>query len=359
MGEVQAASPLIDACLGRWGAGRVAVTTMTATGSALVQRRWGDRLVHAYLPFDLPFCLRPLLDRWQPRRCVVMESELWPNLFRALHRRQVPLLLANARMSPRSLRRYRRLGSWFGRTLQCVTGVAAQSEHDAHHYREFGAPQVRMLGNLKFDCPLPPEAVAAGQAWRRRLGTDRPVWIAASTHRDEDGWALQAHRTLLETQPDAALILVPRHPQRFGPAWEQIRTSGLRRARRSNGDFDGQTQVLLGDSMGEMWAYLAAADVAFVGGSLAPVGGHNVLEPAALARPVLFGPCMHNFLPARALLMEAEAAIELQGPKALAPRLAELLSDPTAAQAMGQRARRAREGHQGATRRVMQWLETL
>lgn len=357
MGEVQAASPLIDAALERYGSGRVAITTMTATGSVQVQQRWGSHLVHAYIPFDLPFLLRPLLNRWQPRRCVVMESELWPNLFAELRARRIPLLLANARMSPRSRARYARFSRWVRAILECVDIVAAQSEHDAQHYRELGAPRVQVCGNLKFDCRVPQAQAIVGKALRTRLGAARPIWVAASTHREEDSWALQAQRQVLDLLPDALLILVPRHPQRFELAWEALQRSGLRVARRSTETFDGHTQVLLGDSMGEMFGYLAASDLAFVGGSLEPIGGHNVLEPAALGLPVLFGPHMHNFLAARALLLEAQGAVELADASALAPAVTELLGDRERGRRMGGQALAALQGHQGATERVMALLD--
>lgn len=357
MGEVQAASSLIDACLERFGTQRVAVTTMTATGSDLVRSRWGGRVLHAFVPLDLPPLVRTRLDRWRPKRCVVLEAELWPNLFAELRRRDIPLFLVNARMSPRSRRRYGRFGGWLAQVLRGVTCVAAQSAHDARHYRELGAPRVEVLGNLKFDCRVPVPDLSTGQDWRERLGAGRPVWAAVSTHEGEERAALDAHHVLLGRLPEAVLILVPRHPQRFDAVWQQVRQSGLRAARRGEDGFDGRTQVLLGDSMGEMFRYLAAADVVFVGGSLVPVGGHNVLEPAALARPVLFGPAMHNFLEARALLLEAGGAVEVDHASALADAVRPLLEDPAQRHEVGQRARDALEGHQGATERVMRLID--
>jgi 3-deoxy-D-manno-octulosonic-acid transferase len=362
-GEVQAATPLVEALLARHGDGRIAVTTMTATGSQLVRQRWGARVIHAYVPLDLPACVQTRLARWQPRRVVVMESELWPTLYRELARRGIPLLLANARMSPRSQRRYRRLGGLVRDTVAAAGAVAAQSAHDAEAYRALGARRVEITGNLKFDCTVPEAQLTAGRALRAALGAQRPVWVAASTHEGEESAALDAHRALLRAGVDAALILVPRHPQRFDAVAKAIERAGLDHTRRSADPTSHVSQltshVLLGDSMGEMFTYLAAADLAFVGGSLVPVGGHNVLEPAALGLAVLFGPAMHNQLPARALLLEAGAAREVADAAQLADAVAALLADRVSARQMGARGRAALGAHQGATVRVLRVLDRL
>ncbi|MES0872877.1 lipid IV(A) 3-deoxy-D-manno-octulosonic acid transferase [Sinimarinibacterium thermocellulolyticum] len=362
-GEVQAATPLIEALLERHGDGRIGVTTMTATGSDLVRQRFGPRVVHAYLPIDLPACVRWRLARWRPRRVVVLESELWPTLYRELARRRIPLLLANARMSPRSQRRYRLLGALVRETVASASAIAAQSAHDAAAYRALGAGRVEITGNLKFDCVPPPAQLAAGRALRDALGAERPVWVAASTHEGEEQAALEAHRRLLEAHADAVLILVPRHPQRFDAVVRLIERSGCTYVRRSAEPMAHGSpptpQVLLGDSMGEMFCYLAASDLAFVGGSLVPVGGHNVLEPAALGLPVLFGPHMHKQRPARALLLEAGAAREVADATELADAVASLLHDRERARQMGLQARAALQSHQGATMRVLAMLQTL
>ncbi len=361
VGEVQAASPLVDALLARHGDGRIGITTMTATGSALVQQRWGARIHHAFVPFDLPVFVRRFLQRWRPRRAIVMESELWPSLFRALARRGIPLLIANARMSPRSSQRYARFGGAFVRsTMGCASVIAAQSDHDAQSYRRLGARRVEVTGNLKFDCAVPQTQIEAGHELRAALGAQRPVWIAASTHAGEETAALAAHRAVLSQAADAALILVPRHPQRFDAVWREIEDSGLRALRRSAGVApDARTQVLMGDSMGEMFRYLAAADAAFVGGSLVPIGGHNALEPAALGVPVLFGPQMDNQRPARALLLDADGAAEVVDAAQLGATLIAWFTDPAASRERGARAREAQRAHQGATQRILALFDSL
>jgi 3-deoxy-D-manno-octulosonic-acid transferase len=362
-GEVQAATPLVDALLLRHGDGRIGVTTMTATGAALVRQRWGARVHQAYVPFDLPPLVARFLDRWQPQRAIVMESELWPNLFRALAARRIPLLVANARMSPRSRARYARLGGFVRQTIACADAIAAQAPHDADSYRALGACRVEITGNLKFDCVVPDAQLAAGRALRAALGAQRPAWIAASTHEGEEAAALAAHRRLLETHADALLILVPRHPQRFDAVARLIERSGCAYQRRSAAtaipDSRFPIPVLLGDSMGEMFCYLAASDLAFVGGSLADIGGHNVLEPAALGLPVLFGPHMHNQKTAGELLLQAGGAQQIADADDLGAALLSLLGDPARMQRIGQAARAALTAHQGATQRVLQLFDRI
>ena len=359
LGEVQAASPLIEALLMRCGDRHVAVTTTTATGSAQVIKRWGGRVQHGYLPFDIGWFVDRFLARLQPRRAVIMESELWPNLFAHLRRRGVPIVIANARMSPRSQRRYRRVPKLVGETLSCCTCVAAQSAPDAQRFLEFGARRVEICGNLKFDCAVPPEQLESGRALRNQLGTQRPVWVAVSTHDTEEKAALDAHLLVLDEHPQAVLMIVPRHPQRFEEVSDLLQAQPLRVARRSGHDADADTQVLLGDSVGEMFAYLAAADVAFVGGSLIPHGGQNIIEPAAAGLPVLFGPSMHNFAVPRDLLRAAGVALEIADAKALGVSVTRLLSDTALRRDIATRAREALSEHTGATDRVLKILEAL
>jgi 3-deoxy-D-manno-octulosonic-acid transferase len=356
VGEVRAAVPLINALLQQHGDGRVAVTCMTASGSAQVRQLWGTRVHHRYLPFDLPFAVRRFLDRLQPHSVIIIETELWPNLYRALRLRHIPLVIANARLSERSMRGYRRFSGLVRDTLAACHCVAAQSEIDAQRFRQLGAANVQVMGNIKFDVQVPPVQVAAGESLRATLGRQRPVWAAVSTHKGEEEAALAAHQQLLTQHPDAVLILVPRHPQRFTDLWQQLQQSPLRCHRRQQHDYGPETQVLLGDSMGEMFAYLAAADLAFVGGSLVPIGGHNILEPAAIGLPVLFGPHMQNFLAARELLLEARAAIQIDRADLLHRHLQQLIEDRSYRHAMGQRAQATITVNRGALSRLLQML---
>jgi 3-deoxy-D-manno-octulosonic-acid transferase len=355
VGEALAALPLIRSLIRQHGKGRVLVTTMTPTGSARVRETLGDEVLHTYLPYDLPESVARFLARMRPQQVVVMETELWPNLFRALARRGVPLVIANARLSPRSFRGYSRVSGFAAATLADCTHIAAQSEADAQRFRGIGAiaERVSVMGNIKFDMTLPQEQITRGRALR----DGAPVWIAASTHEGEEEAALTAHQQILKTLPQARLILVPRHPQRFDAVEKLVQKSGLSYARRSAGNAFAQAQVLLGDSMGEMFMYFAAADVAFVGGSLMPVGGHNVLEPAALGLPVLFGPHMHNFVAARELLLEEKAALEIADADTLAASVLGLLTDSGQARTMGAAGQRAVAANRGALERLLKLLQ--
>ena len=355
VGESLAALPLIEALIRTHGEGRVWVTTTTPTGSARVSAALGARVRHSYAPYDLPGAVARFLERARPRQVVIMETELWPNLFRAIRRAGLPLFVANARLSPRSFRGYGRLRRSIAGVLADCTEVAAQSEADAQRFRELGAPRVSVMGNIKFDLSVPEPQLRLGHDWRDRLGQERPVWIAASTHEGEEQAALAAHRVLLESLPEAALILVPRHPQRFADVAGLLDKSGLRWLRRSQRNPDRQTQVLFGDSMGEMLAYFAAADLAFVGGSLVPVGGHNVLEPAALGLPVLFGPHMHNFVAARDLLLQHDAAQAVDA-AGLALVLRDLFGNPGRRNTMGAAGKAAVEANRGALEKLLRLL---
>jgi 3-deoxy-D-manno-octulosonic-acid transferase len=360
VGEALAALPLIQRLLEQHGARSVWVTTTTPTGSERVRAALGERVHHSYAPYDLPDAVARFLDRVRPQQVVIMETELWPNLFRALARRGCPLSIANARLSPRSFRGYGRVSRFTRQVLSDVRWVAAQSALDAERFSALGARRVQNVGNLKFDIDPPAEQLAAGTALRRRLGAARPVWIAASTHDQEEAAALAAHQAIRQQLPDALLILVPRHPQRFDAVAALARESGVTSVRRSGIDLSGnapiETDVLIGDSLGEMWLYLAAADLAFVGGSLVPVGGHNILEPAALGLPVLFGPRMHNFLAARELLLEAGAAREILEASDLPSAVLALLVDATTRQRMGESGKAAVLANRGALERLLQGL---
>ena len=352
VGESLAALPLIRALIERHGERRVLVTTMTPTGSARVRETLGDKVLHTYVPYDLPDAVARYITRMRPQQVVVMETELWPSLFRALAKRKIPLTIANARLSPRSFRGYSRFRTSISGVLADCTRIAAQSEADAKRFRSIGADfrKVSVMGNIKFDMALPEAQIAQGQALRDAA----PVWIAASTHEGEEDAALTVHREVIKTFPNARLILVPRHPQRFDAVEKLLQKTTLTFQRRSS--LNGAaptTSVLLGDSMGEMFMYFSMADIAFVGGSLVPIGGHNVLEPAALGLPVLFGPQMHNFIPARDLLLEVGAAEQVANDAKLAYAVLELMRDPARARAMGQQGQKAVAANRGALNKLL------
>ncbi len=366
VGESIAAVPLIEALIARHGERHVWVTTTTPTGSTRVIEQFGQRVLHSYAPYDWPGAVARFLNRVQPRQIVVMETEIWPHLFRAATRRGIPLVIANARLSPRSFKGYSKLRRSIAKVLADCRMIAAQSDADAARFTALGAPHVQVMGNLKFDLSVPQVQLEAGHALRVEFGIQRPVWIAASTHDGEEAAVLAAHQTILAGFPDALLMLVPRHPQRFDAVWQRIRDSGFVAERRSRpralqddrrNTRLATTQVYLGDSMGEMFTYLATADLAFIGGSLVPVGGHNVLEPATLGLPVLFGPHMHNFEGARNLLLDCEAAVQVADGTALAAQVSQLLGDPARRARLGEAGRNAVAANRGALQRLLHILD--
>lgn len=363
VGESLAALPLIRQLVARHGPRRVWVTTTTPTGSDRINDLLGDQVLHSYAPYDLPWVVSRFLDRVRPRQAVVMETELWPNLFRALRERNIALTIANARLSPHSYQGYSRVREFARRVLADTTLIAAQSALDAAHFEALGARRVEIMGNLKFDIEPPADQVQAGQRLRMLLGADRPVWVAASTHEGEEAAALTAHARVREWLPNALLILVPRHPQRFDEVARLLQRRNFAHLRRSGLDLHAGPaspdagSVLLGDSLGEMWMYLAAADVAFVGGSLGSSGGHNILEPAVLERPVMFGPSMHNFAQARELLLSTGAAREITQIDSLPRLLIDWLRDPVLRTRMGKAGRRAVAMNRGALARLLERLD--
>jgi 3-deoxy-D-manno-octulosonic-acid transferase len=360
VGEARAALPLIRALLERYPEHGVLVTTTTPTGSRQVQNALQDRVSHVYLPYDVPGAVARFLARTRPRLAVIMETELWPNLFRQCAAAGIPLVVANARLSERSARGYGRLPRFTAAVLARTTLIAAQSEADAARFRALGAPRARVLGNLKYDLTLPPELPEHGRALRRMLGENRPVWIAASTHPGEDEQILDAFIRLRRGFPDLLLVLVPRHPERFAPVAQLCERRGLNLVRRSGRrPCTADTAVFLGDSMGELLLFYGAADVAFVGGSLVPHGGQNPLEAALLGLPVLWGPHMFNFAEISQGLLAAQAARQVADAEELAEAVGHWLNDRSARQAAGRRARETLAAQRGALAALLDNIDGL
>ncbi|WP_440996094.1 lipid IV(A) 3-deoxy-D-manno-octulosonic acid transferase [Arhodomonas sp. SL1] len=361
VGETVAAAPLVQALLDRHPDHQILVTSTTPTGAQQVRSLFGDRVRSCYLPYDTPGAVRRFLDRVSPMLGIVMETEIWPNLMAATEARGIPVVLANARLSERSARGYARLARLTAETLARFTLIAAQHEADAARFRRLGAPpqRVQVIGNLKFDQHIDEDQRHTGQALRARLGEQRPVWVAASTHEGEESVALAAHHRVREHLPDAVLILVPRHPERFPAVAAMVANSGLAMIRRTATveAHAATAAVLLGDTMGELPTLLAAGDVAFMGGSLVEVGGHNPLEPAALGLPVITGPHIHNFAGTFALLREAGAARTATGEEELAAAVTHWLRDGTARQQAGSAGREVVAAHQGALERLIEALD--
>ena len=329
VGEAIAAAPLVRALKVAYPDHALLVTSTTPTGSAQVQRLFGDEVEHCYLPYDLPHVLRRFLGRIQPRILVVMETELWPNLFAACRARDIPVLVVNARLSERSFRGYRKILPLIRPVLR-TTLVLAQTEDDAARFRGLGAPRERVVvaGNLKFDQGVADGVPDEGRVLREQLGSSRRIWIAASTHTGEDTPILQAHRRLLAQQPDALLIIVPRHPERFDEVASLVASMGFSFQRRSKeSEADKSIEVFVGDTLGEMMIFYAASDIAFVGGSLVETGGHNPLEPAALGLPVITGPHWFNFSGIYPELLASGAARQVSDSDELAATLVEWFED--------------------------------
>jgi 3-deoxy-D-manno-octulosonic-acid transferase len=297
------------------------------------------------------------LDRAQPRLALILETELWPNLLRECVHRRIPVVIASARISPRTAGRYRRLRSLFSETLQSVT-VAAQTPADADRFRFLGAPNAEPVGNIKFDIEISSELRRAGATARLQFG-NRFAWVAGSTHAGEEEAALNAHRELRRERPDALLILVPRHPQRFAEVQALLFREGESFVTRSSGvGVTATISTVLVDTTGELLQWYAATDVAFVGGSLVPVGGHNVLEPAALGVPILCGPYMSNAQEIAERLLQVGGARQVTSAAQMSVALRELARDPKARRSMGERANEVVLANRGATRRVLDIVAT-
>ena len=362
VGEAQAAQPLIRRLLRDYPEYSVLVTTTTPTGRDQVARLFSDAVEHRYFPFDLPGIVRRYLAQVDPALVLVMETEIWPNLAAECARRAIPLMLVNGRLSARSARGYARVRALMAETLQHFDRLAVQTPADAERQVSLGASRQRVdvTGHLKFDIRLAASVAEQAEVLRLSWGLDRPVWVAASTHEGEEQQVLAAHARLLKQFPRALLLLVPRHPERFEPVAELIRRQGYALRRRSVDSLSGDDfQVFLGDTMGELPVFLGAGDMAFMGGSLVPVGGHNLLEPAALGVPVVFGPHMFNFAAISELFLNQRAAIQVADADALAEVLARCLGDAERRAQIGEAGRRLVAENRGALDRTLDEVRAL
>ncbi len=365
VGEVQACAPLVSALSRRHPGLPLTVTTFTPTGSARARALFGNLATVRYVPFDLPGAVRRFFRRVQPQLAVIFETELWPNLYRECTRRRIPLVLASARISARSVSRYRRLGALFSDTLARTALVAAQGAADAERFRTLGADPAatHVTGNIKFDFELPAGIAARGAQLRADYAPDRPLWVAGSTHGGiEEQAVLAAHERVRQAHPGALLVLAPRHPPRFEEVAQQLRASGvdfLRRSATATAARDPRCAVLLLDSLGELLDFYAAADVAFVGGSLAPIGGHNLLEPAALGVPILTGPNNSNSEEIARLLIARGAAELVHDGAELGDRVSALLAESATRERMGAAGRASVDSNRGALEKLLALIEPL
>lgn len=357
VGETLAAAPLIERLLVDHPDTPLLVTTTTPTGSERVTALFGDRVTHVYCPWEVPGALRRFMRAFDPQLLVVLETELWPNLCAAAKRHGAKLMLMNGRLSEKSYRGYSKLPRLVRPMMAQFDALAVQTPVEADRYVALGAwpERVHAIGSVKFDMTLDDALRDRAAALRAEMGT-RPVWIAASTHPGEDAPVLAAHKAVLADHPDALLVLVPRHPERFNDVAAQIRGEGLTLARRSAEESPADVQVYLADTMGELLMLFGTADLAFVGGSLMPVGGHNLLEPAAWEKPVLTGPHLHNFTAISQLLDGAGGLSVVQNETDLAATLLALFDDADCCRQQGQAAAGVVEANRGALEKGLQLI---
>lgn len=357
VGETRAAQPLVKALREKYPVHRILLTQMTPTGREAGIELFGDLVERIYLAYDFPGAVKRFLDHWQPEFGLIMETELWPNVIAECKARRIPLMLVNGRLSEKSARRYARFGMLSGEALNNLAGVAAQTDVDAQRLRVLGVSTVAIFGNLKFDITPSAEQVALGSRFRQLIGTRR-VLLCASTREGEESLILDAWTR--SSIPGVLLVLVPRHPQRVEDVAGLVGLHRLKLQRRSsNHPVEADTQVWIGDSMGEMFAYYAACDIAFVGGSLIDHGGQNLIEPCAVGRPVLIGPSTFNFARVADDAVAAGACRRVANAEELMSAATALLEDEQLREDMSYNALAFASAHRGATKRTLAWIDSV
>lgn len=357
VGEVVAATPVIRRLLETEQVA-IMVTTMTPTGSTRVAETFGSQVLHVYAPYDLPWTVAAFLRRTRPVLAIIMETELWPNMLHECARQKLPTILANARMSARSAKRYARFAKASRELLQSLDHVAVQNNDDGQRFLDLGLAPHKLIvtGSVKFDISLSETLRSAARALRQSYGAQRPVLIAASTHEGEDAILLDAFGRVLAQWPETLLILVPRHPERFEEVYEFSR-SRFSTCRRSRGLCPEGTQVIVGDTMGEMMLLYGCADIAFVGGSLIERGGHNMIEPACWGLPIICGPHTFNFADISKRLELGGGMVTVKDMETLATQLLHWLEQPQERAVVGEKARAFAEQNRGAVDRLMQVVQ--
>ena len=361
VGEVNAATPLINHLLERYPDKEVTVTTMTPTGSDRVLKSYGDRIQHCYLPYDYPGAVKRFLDCVRPQMAIVMETEIWPNLITRCSRSGIPMIYANVRLSKRSHRGYRKFRNLIGPILRKIDLFAVQAKPDAKRLIRLGAlpSSVTVTGSIKFDVTLPASVNEAAQSVRRDLGWDRPVWVVGSTHEGEESQILEAFASIRRKFESLLLVMVPRHPERFNTVFRLCTRFGYKTVLRSetSGKLDEDTEIYLADTMGDLQLLISASDIAFIGGSLVPIGGHNVLEASAAGVPVVFGPHMFNFSEISDLVLEHGAGVQVMNVEELTEVIERLLSDPVIRDQYGSHGKELVERNRGALKKICSLIE--
>jgi len=362
VGETMAAKPLIEALLEEYPKHRLLLSNTTATGSQTAQRLFADRVEHAYCPYDLPFAVSRFVKSAKPELLVIMETEIWPNLIASCNQQSIPVMIANARLSERSTKGYSRLSKLIKPALQQVSSIACRSEQDAEHFKQLGATpkSVMVTGNIKFDI-LPKTQTTDAPALRQQLKPNAKIWVAASTHQGEDEQVLECYQQLKTQHPELVLILVPRHPERFESVYQLCANTDYTVQRRSEyASFSADCDIILGDSLGEMAYWYSAADIVFMGGSLAPTGGHNPLEASVYGIPVVSGPAIFNFNDVFDILCDAGIAWVEADQHDLQARILSLLQLTEAERnAIRQRAEQTLSQHRGVTDKLLSQINKL
>jgi 3-deoxy-D-manno-octulosonic-acid transferase len=362
VGESVAAIPIIREFQRNFPEQSITITTTTPTGSERVRAIFGNQVFHVYSPYDLPICIKLFLKRIRPEICVIMETELWPNLLEACGKQKIPVVIANGCLSLKSFEGYKRIKSVTQAMLENITWVAAQSKLDAERFLALGLESKRVVvaGNVKFDIPISENSVEAGHALRQKIGKTRPVWVAASTHPGEEEEVLTAFRQVQKSFQDVLLILVPRHPNRFQTVLTLLQKRAFSVVTRSSDlPVEAKTEVFLGDTMGELGLFYAASDIAFVGGSFTPIGGHNILEAAALAVPVIVGPHIQNIVDTCDLLSSAGALVKVSSTKELGKALLDWFSHGEKRRQAGYMGKKVIEQNRGAVEKIFSLIKKI
>ena len=361
VGEVQAVSPLIFILLKKFPQHQIVITTVTPTGASRVNKLFGDSVHHCYVPFEFPNAIYTFLGSINPLVAMIVETEIWPNLYRGCGMRKIPLILVSARISHSSVPRYRKFLPLIRKTLSHGIIIAAQSKADAHRFIELGASSERthVIGNIKFDIEIDENLNKQGKEIRKKLFHDRPVWIAASTHEGEEKKVLNTHRILLKKFPDLLLIIAPRHPERFSKVKDLIKKSSFNLVSRKGYEKTDHYEVFLLDTMGEVTLFFAASDIAFIGGSLVPIGGHNILEPAVQGLPIIIGPYFSNSEEVVNKFIKDNACLVVENEAKLAIDITALLFDSAKAEKMGQKGLMIVRKNKGAIGKLLNLLNPI
>lgn len=360
LGESITAAPLITALINQYPHVSIVITTTTPTGSHFIQKKFAHAVQHVYAPFDLPMSIRRFLHQFSPMMVVIMETELWPNVLFELKRYGIPVMIANARLSERSFKKYSRAKFFFKPLLQSVKMIAAQSIIDKKRFSALGisSKNIMITGNMKFDQTIPVHLLEKAKMLRQHWKY-RPTWIAASTHQGEESLVLLAFEKIRLSFPNALLIIAPRHPERFQKVADLCIQAKHRIVRHSQNEIPQEEHAIyLADTMGKLPLLYGISDVAFVGGSLIPIGGHNLIEPAALSLPIISGPHLENFSAIRDLLAQDDALILVHNPDELAEKVSQLFAEEETRRGFGARAFKVSEKNRGAVAKHLCWIQT-